>query len=90
MLNNLTRPKTFLLISFCSPFLVKTKFAWVVVSGEVVDVSVALPVAFPVILAEPIAVKALVIEACVAESGAILLLMISLICLIADLVSLIV
>lgn len=90
MLKSLTRPNTFLLINFCNPSLVKV--GCVVVVGASVVVSVAFRlVALVSLFVDCGAIKdAFVIVFWVAESGAILLLIMSLICLIADFVSLII
>lgn len=84
MLKSLTRPSTFRLINFCKPSLVKV--GCVVVVGASVAFRLVVSLLF-----DCEAIKdAFVIVLWVAESGAILLLIMSLICLIADFVSLII
>lgn len=89
ILNSLTKPRTFLLISVCRPLLVSTGAA-VVVVGSVVEDSVALAVVMflPVALLLTTVKESLLLELSVAESGTMLVLMRLLICWIADLVSL--
>ena len=83
MLKTLTSPNIFRLISFSSVFLVRT-------AGVVVGVDVVVSVPFDGTLVEFAAVNdSFVIELAVTESGTMLLLMMAVICLIADAVSLI-
>lgn len=83
MLKTLTSPNIFRLISFSSVFLVRT-------TGVVVGVDVVVSVTFDGTLVEFAAVNdSFAIRLAVAESGTMLLLIIAVICLIADAVSLI-